>query len=162
MPQMRAVRSGGSVYARPRRNPSKRRGGSKTFSSDFRTLPSFTRTEKPASPSMRASIATATFRSVGLSAGALMDLALLAERLGGGVEGTEEADEVVGRRAVLGEARGEGRRVRGLRRAEAAEAGAPPGRTERPAPCLRDRAEARLAARDEDTRHALSLAVDAE
>ena len=54
MPQIRAVMSGASEKARPRRNASKNRGGSKMRSSADSTLPSRTTTLNAPSPSTRA------------------------------------------------------------------------------------------------------------
>ena len=58
MPQIRAVMSGGSVNARPRRNASKNRGGSKMRNRTSASSPSRISTIRPPSPSTRVRAST--------------------------------------------------------------------------------------------------------
>src|SRR5512140_2963849 len=120
------------------------------------TLPARTRTLRPPSPSTRARAFTVIVRTL------LMELALLAERLGARVERTEGAHEARRRNA---ESAPEGRErggVRRLHRPEASEAAAVEGRAQRVAARLRDGAEARRPVRDHDARRAAPLALETD
>src|SRR5512141_1966290 len=106
------------------------------------TFPARTRTFRPPSPSTRARAFTVILRTL------LMELALLAERLGARVERTERAHERGRRDAEFAPEGGERRGVRRLHRPEAREAAAVPGGAEGVAARLRDGPEARRAVGD--------------
>ena len=157
MPQMRAVMSGTSPQARPRRNASKKRGGSKIRSSRRAHL---------AVPHRHLE------RALALDAREVVDLDR-PSRHGGrprrgtsgasGVEGAIEALEVAlaACRAASSQ-RAERRRVRRLHRPVAAVAAAVEGRAERAAAGVRHRPEAGRAVRHHHADVAPELALDAD
>src|SRR4029453_6901427 len=151
---MRAVMSGASVNARPRRNASKKRGGSYMRSCTSATMPPSMRTYIAPSPSTRASASTLIVR--------LMGLARLAERRRAGVECAVDAHQVSIGKPQLLQPRGQSRRVGGLHRPEAAVAAAVVGRAQRTAAGVRDRTEARCAVGDHDADGVAALALDAD
>src|SRR5277367_2854874 len=126
MPQMRAVMSGASLYARPRKNASKKRGGSKMRSSALCTRLSRMTTVSPPSPSTRARLSTLIVLRA-------MALGLHAERLGVGVEGAIEPMQVAFGRTELGQLLRQRHRVRRFHRPVAPVAAAVVGRTDRAA-----------------------------
>src|ERR1019366_7880583 len=145
--------SGTSIWDRPRRNASKKRGGSKIRSSTLSALFPLRRMSSAPSPSTRASVSTLIVRVL-----AFMTLALLAEGLGVGIEGSEHTHETSRRNVGREKGSAERRRVRRLHGAEAA---AGVARAERTAARVRDGTQARRAVRDHDSDISLELALDA-
>ncbi len=167
MPQMRAVMSGASVNARPRRNASKKRGGSK--------MPSCTSIDL-AVPH-RASVSAA----FALDAGQVVDLdRALSRSLTSAVAPAPRSRAGTARRSALKRAEDAHQvaagatpsaratsarasaRVRRLLRPEAAVAAAVVGRADRAAAGLRHRPEAGRAVRHHDADVAAQLALDAD
>src|SRR5687767_3177425 len=146
---MRAVMSGTSVNARPRRNASKNRGGSKISSRTSSTRSSRRRTCSEPSPSTRASGPERSLRSA----------MRLAERRRPRVEGAEQSHDVDLLQPEVVAERG---RVRRLHRPEAAEAAAVVARAQRTAARVRDGAEAGRAVRDHHADVAGPFALDAD
>src|ERR1035437_555558 len=157
---MRAVMSGGSMYPRPRRNASKKRGGSKMRSSTSVTRPSRVRMNIPPSPSTRA---RAGMRRVRFWVLAGISFALLAEGVGPGVERPEGSNQVWTRDPGALEPARKRRGVRGVRRTEAAVAAPTVGRAECTATGLRHRPETGRAGGNHhaDVLTALALETDA-
>src|SRR5688572_28244191 len=146
---MRAVMSGTSVNARPRRNASKNRGGSKISSRTSSTWLSRRRTWRDPSPSTRASGPERSSRSA----------MCLAELRRARVEGAEQPHDVD---LLQPEVVAERARVRRLHRPEAAEAAAVIARAQRPAARVRDGPEAGRAVGDHHADVAGPLALDAD
>src|ERR1039457_708596 len=143
----------------------------------MRSLTSATRLPRtlifmPPSPSTRVRTSTVSVRvrrgagagrsapAGGLTRGSLMELAFAPERLGGGIEGAERADEIRRRHAHRAPERRHGCGVRGLGRPETGVAAAVVRGTDRAAAGLSDRSEAGRAMRHHHARRPAPLAFE--
>src|SRR3990172_857456 len=158
MPQMRAVRSGASLAWRPRRNASKKRGGSKISRRRSVTLPCSTVRCSAPSPSTRASAPTWMLLVLSLRDG----IAGFPQWAYVAVDAAQAAHGPVATEPLPFEQSRKGGHVRIVGGAEAAVAAAMHGRADGPAPGAGDRPQTRLAARDHDAHRAPPLAFHAD